>query len=138
MVLSIMRKHAKSWLIKFLIGIIAVVFIFYFGYSFTAKKGLKIAYVNGEVISGPEYQKAYRDLLEPLRRQYKDLWNDNMIKVFDLKNRALENLINQKLITQDAKKLGLDVTESEIQQAIMDYPAFQVNGQFDIRRYKLS
>ena len=38
MLLGIMRKHAKSWLIKFLIGIIAVVFIFYFGYSFTARR----------------------------------------------------------------------------------------------------
>jgi len=48
MVLSLMRKHAKSWLIKFLIGIIAVVFIFYFGYSFRSKGGVKVAYVNGE------------------------------------------------------------------------------------------
>jgi len=131
-----MRKHAKSWLIKVLIGIIALVFVFYFGYSFTAKEGLKIAYVNGELISGMEYQKAYWDLLEALRRQYKDVWNDNLIKVFDLKNRALDNLINQKLISQEARKIGLDVTESEIQQAIMDYPAFQIDGQFDIRRYR--
>ncbi|MFH1935051.1 MAG: SurA N-terminal domain-containing protein, partial [Pseudomonadota bacterium] len=136
MLLSMMRKHAKSWLIKVLIGIIALVFVFYFGYSFTAKEGLKIAYVNGELISGMEYQKAYWDLLEALRRQYKDVWNDNLIKVFDLKNRALDNLINQKLISQEARKIGLDVTESEIQQAIMDYPAFQIDGQFDIRRYR--
>ncbi len=136
MLLSMMRKHAKSWLIKFLIGIIAVVFIFYFGYSFTAKQGLKIAYVNGEIISGIEYQKEYRDLLEGLRRQYKQIWNDNLIKVFDLKNRALENLINKKLISKEAKKLGLDVTESEVQTAIMDYPAFQVNGRFHLGRYQ--
>ncbi|MCD4717902.1 MAG: SurA N-terminal domain-containing protein [Desulfobacterales bacterium] len=136
MLLSIMRKQAKSWLIKFLIGIIAIVFIFYFGYSFTARQGLKIAYVNGEVISGIEYQKEYHDLLEGLRRQYKQIWNDNLIKVFDLKNRALENLINKKLISKEAKKLGLDVTESEVQKAIMDYPAFQVNGQFHMGRYQ--
>jgi peptidyl-prolyl cis-trans isomerase D len=136
MVLSLMRKHAKSWLIKVLIGIIAAVFIFYFGYSFTSKRALKMALVNGEVISSLEYQKTYRDLLEGLRVRYKGLWNDNLIKVFDLKNKALENLINQKLISQEAKKLGLAVTESEVQKAIMDYPAFQTNGQFDLRRYK--
>ncbi len=131
-----MRKHAKSWLIKFLIGIIAVVFIFYFGYSFTARRGLKIAYVNGDLISGPEYEKTYRDLLEALQKQYKDMWNDNLIKMFDLKNRALEGLISQKLISQEARRLGLDVTEEEVQQAIMNYPAFQVNGQFVIGRYR--
>jgi len=29
MLLSLMRKHAKSWLIKALIAIIAIVFVFY-------------------------------------------------------------------------------------------------------------
>ena len=136
MLLGIMRKHAKSWLIKCLIGIIAVVFIFYFGYSFTAKQGLKVAFVNGDLISSQEYQKAYYDLLEALQRQYKAAWNDNLIKVFDLKNKALNNLINRKLISQEAKRLGLDVTEIEAQKAIMDYPPFKVNGQFDKRLYR--
>ncbi|MFH1242474.1 MAG: SurA N-terminal domain-containing protein [Pseudomonadota bacterium] len=136
MVLSIMRRHAKSWLIKFLIGIIAVVFIFYFGYSFTATRGLKIAYVNGELISEMEYQKAYQDLIEATRRRFEGRWNDDLIKALNLKQRALEVLIYQKLISQEAKKLGLDVTESESQKAIMSYPAFQIDGSFDIRRYQ--
>jgi len=97
---------------------------------------LKIAYVNGEVISGPEYQKAYRDMISALQRRYKDQWNDNMVKMFNVKQRALESLINQRLMTQAAKRLGIDVTESECQRAIMSYPAFQINGQFDIRRYQ--
>jgi len=136
MVLSLMRRHAKSWLIKFLIGIIAVVFIFYFGYSFTAREGLKIAKVNGEVITGMEYQKAYEELLERFRAQYKDLLTESLIKSFDLKNRALEILIDQKLVSQEARRLGLDVTEEEVQKAIMEYPPFQVGGKFDIGRYR--
>lgn len=136
MVLSLMRKHAKSWLIKFLIGIIAVVFVFYFGYSFTATRGLKIAYVNGELINEAEYEKAYRELVEGMRRQYQSMWDDDLIEKLNMKQQALEGLINQKLISQEARKLGLDITESENQKAIMDYPAFQVGGRFDIRRYK--
>ncbi len=131
-----MRKHAKSWLIKFLIGIIAVVFVFYFGYSFTSDQALKIAYVNGEVINGPEYEKAYRDMVSAYQARYKDLWNENMIKMLDLKKKALGVLIDQRLMTQAAKRLGIDVTESECQKAIMSYPAFQVNGQFDMGRYQ--
>jgi peptidyl-prolyl cis-trans isomerase D len=135
MVMSLMRKHAKSWLIKFLIAIIAVVFIFYFGYSFSSKGGVKVAYVNGDLISGVEYQKVYRNLLEGLQREYRDAWNENLIKMFDLKNRALESIIRQKLISQEAKRIGLDVTEQEIQKKIMSYPGFQFQGQFDERRY---
>jgi len=136
MLLSLMRKHAKSWIIKFLIGIIAVVFIFYFGYSFTSDEGLKIAFVNGESISGLEYQKAYRQRLQTLQRDYKNFWNDQLIEAFDLKNITLQNLINQKLISQEARRIGLDITENEIQGNILAYPAFQFQGRFDEMRYR--
>jgi len=136
MLLSLMRKHAKSWLIKALIAIIAVVFVFYFGYSFTSDQAMKIAYVNGELINGAEYEKAYQDMLAALQARYKSMWNDNLIKVFNLKNRALESLITQRLMSQAARELGLDVTEEEVQNAIMNYPAFQINGHFDMRRYQ--
>jgi peptidyl-prolyl cis-trans isomerase D len=136
MLLGIMRKHAKSWLIKVLIAIIAIVFVFYFGYSFTSDRTVKVASVNGEIITGMEYRKAYRELREALFRQYRDVWSDNLVEMFDLKNRALESLIMEKLISIEARKLGLDATEGEIQQAVMRYPAFQTDGRFDIGRYR--
>ncbi len=136
MLLGLMRRNAKSWLIKFLIAIIALVFIFYFGYSFRAQSGLKIASVNDDVIAGVEYDKAYRDMLEAYRMQYKDMWSDSLAKALDIKRQALERLIDQKLIAQEAGKLGLFVTEKELQHNIMGYPAFQTNGQFDLRRYR--
>lgn len=136
MLLSLMRKHAKSYLIKVLIAIIAVVFIFYFGYSFRSPRGVKMATVNGEPITSTEYQKTYRELLESLRRQYGDMWSENLIEAFDLKNQALQQLINQRLITQEAKRLGLDVTEEEIRSEIMSYPAFQFQGRFHEGRYR--
>jgi peptidyl-prolyl cis-trans isomerase D len=131
-----MRRHAKSWLIKFMIGMIAVVFIFYFGYPLISRQGAKIAYVNGEPISGLEYDKVYRNLLEGLQRDYKSAWSENLIQVFDLKNRALQNLIDQKLVSQEARRIGLDVTEEEIQNEIINYPAFQFRGRFDENRYR--
>jgi peptidyl-prolyl cis-trans isomerase D len=136
MLLSLMRKHAKSWLIKALIAIIGIVFVFYFGYSFRGHQGIKIAQVNDEVITAVEYQKNYRSMLEALQREYKGMWSDNLVKVFDLKNRALDALINQKLVSQEAKKIGLDVTEKEVQDKIMSNPAFQFRGRFDDSRYR--
>lgn len=137
MLLSLMRKHAKSWLIKFLITIIALVFVFYFGYSFTSREGVKVAYVNGELISGLEYEKAYGDFVERMRSQYKDFWNEGMIEALQLKTRALEFLIQQKLLVQEAERLGFSVTKEEIQKTIMSYPAFQVEGRFDLNRYRM-
>jgi len=136
MLLSLMRKHAKSWLIKILIAIIAVVFIFYFGYSFVSDKGAKVAEVNGEVIGYLDYQDAYNNLLKNLQEQYQNMWSENLIEVFDLKNRALEGLIEKKIIARETEKIGLDITEKEIRDKIMTYPAFQNDGRFDENRYK--
>jgi peptidyl-prolyl cis-trans isomerase D len=107
-----MRKHAQSWIIKFLIGIIVVVFVLYFGYSFNSDDGIKVAEVNGEAIGRVEYEKAYNDMLTSFQNQYKSFWNDKLVEAFDLKNRALEGLIEQQLISQEAEKLGLTVKQS--------------------------
>jgi peptidyl-prolyl cis-trans isomerase D len=135
MVLSLMRKHAKSWLIKVTIGLIAIVFIFYFGFSPRGRKGVKVASVNGEPISEMEYDETYNRLFENLQRQYRDAWTEDLIKMLDIKNMALDSLVKQKLINQEARKIGLDVTEKEIQEEILAYPYFQTNGRFDERRY---
>jgi peptidyl-prolyl cis-trans isomerase D len=136
MLLSLMRRQAKSWLIKVLIAIIAVVFVFYFGYSFRERQANRMANVNGDVITVLQYDKAYRNLLEGLQKEYRGMWNDNLIKIFDLKNRALDGLITQKLVSQEAQRIGLDVTEKEIQEKIASYPAFQFRGRFDESRYR--
>ena len=136
MLLGLMRKHAKSWLIKAMIAIIALVFIFYFGYSFTSKKVAKVAVVNGETIKAIDYDREYRNLVERYQNEYKTLWNDTLIETLDLKNRALNNLIEQKLMSQEAKRIGLEITPKEIQTQILSYPAFLINGQFDVGRYR--
>ena len=136
MLLSLMRKHAQSWLIKVVIAIIAVVFVLYFGTMRQSDRNAKTAMVNGTLITTQEYKKAYHDLMDAFQNQYKDLWNDDLIKALDVKNLALNNLINQILIEQEALRLGLEVSDDEIQNAVIGYAAFQTNGRFDMDRYQ--
>ncbi len=131
MILGLMRKHARSWIIKITIAIIGLVFVFYFGYSFRAQRGLRIAKVNGEVITRNEYLREYDYIYEAFRRIYKETKD-----LSEIKRLALDVLIDQILIRQEARKLGIKVTEEEIQREIMKNPAFQVNGRFDIRIYR--
>jgi len=137
MFITMMRRHSKSILIKIIVGLIGVVFVFWGIYSIRgARPGSKIAYVNGDLISGIEYHTAYRDMLQALQRQYKDYWNEDLIKVFQLKQKVLDTLIEKRLISQEANRLGLKVSDEEIAEAIYNYPAFQVNGVFDENRYR--
>ena len=136
MFITLMRKHTKGILVKVMVGLIAVVFVFWGVYAIREKPGSKIAYVNGDLITGLEYEAKYREMLDALQKQYKEYWNDSLIKAFQIKQRALNSLIEKRLISQESARIGLGVTDDEVANAIVTYPAFQVNGKFDEGRYR--
>jgi len=135
MVLNLMRRHATGWIIKIIIGLIAVVFIFYFGYSFREGGNPKVATVNGSPISQKEYSAVYNQLLEYYRKQFGDSWNESVVKSLDIKGKALDILIKKELIRQNANKLGIEVIDVEVQKSIANYPLFQTDGKFDPAKY---
>jgi len=136
MFITLMRKHTKGILVKVLVGLIAVVFVFWGVYAIREKPGSKIAYVNGDLITGLEYEAKYREMLDALQKQYKEYWNDTLVKAFQIKQRALNSLIEKRLISQESNRIGLGVTDDEVANAIFTYPAFQVNGKFYEGRYR--
>ncbi len=131
-----MRKHATSWLIKVACFAIVIVFIFWGGYSYTEKKANRVAVVNGSYIGLREYQSMYSNLVEQMRRQFGRQFSSELVETLNLKGQALDRLINRRLILAEAGMLKFDVSREELQNAIVSYPAFQTNDQFDPLRYQ--
>ncbi len=134
--LSLMRKHATSWLIKILLGAIVIVFVFWGVGSFRSRKGSLVASVNGDIIIAEEYNQAYNALLEQMRQRFGNNLNEEIIKMLRLDQQAMDQLIDQTLILQEAAKLKLRVTDEEVVDSITGIAAFQTNGQFDRRLYQ--
>ena len=82
MFITMMRKHTKGILVKVMVGLIAVVFVFWGVYAIREKPGSKIAYVNGDLITGLEYEATYRQMLDALQRQYKDYWKHQPVSKY--------------------------------------------------------
>ncbi|MCJ7774053.1 MAG: SurA N-terminal domain-containing protein, partial [Desulfobacterales bacterium] len=134
--LSIMRKKAGSWILKIVLGVIAVVFVFWgFGRQ-GSDKVVKVASVNGDVITLDEYQEQYKDLVEEFRRSLGENFNEELIQSLKLKERALEALIERRLLLSEARRLNFQVTEEELDANIMRIPAFQKGGRFDDGTYR--
>ncbi len=134
--LKLMRDHAKSWLIKIILGAIVLVFVFWGVGSFRSDKGGRVALVNGETITVEEYNDEYNHLIERLRQRFGNSLNDETIKMLQIKRQALNGLIDQKLILQEAEKLNLRASEKELAGAIREIEAFQIAGVFDQGRYR--
>jgi len=131
--LKLMRIHATSWIIKILLGAIVVVFIFWGVGSFRSQKGQLAATVNGESITSEQYRDSYNKLVDRYR-QFGSNLNDDMIKM--LEKQALDSLIDQSLLRQEAEKLNLRVSDAELAESIKKVDAFKSSGIFDNRLYK--
>ena len=134
--LSLMRKHATSWLIKIILGAIVVVFVLWGVGSWTTQRSGRVATVNGETITIEEYRIAYKRLIEQVRQSFGNNLNDELIKTLQLDKQALDQLIDKLLMRQAASDLNIRVSDEELSQSIRGIGAFQTAGVFDARRYQ--
>ena len=134
--LDVLRKRKRSWIITFLLGLIIVVFIaFYGGNQFGDPALQDIAAVNGEVITQREFVLHYQRALEKYRELLKGSLTPELEKSLNLRASLLEELIQKRLVLQEARRLGLAVNDDDLVAAIAQVPDFQVNGRFNKERY---
>ena len=133
--LKLMRQHATSWFIKILLGAIVIVFVFFGVGSFQEQRKTKAAIVNGDLITMAEYLKTHKMLIDNYRQSYGDRFNNELIKMLNIEEQAVNSLIERELMTQQAHKLGLKVSTEELSNVIWKFKAFHKNGIFDKERY---
>ncbi|MCD6326233.1 peptidylprolyl isomerase [bacterium] len=136
-----MRKHMKKlsiflWLV--IAAFIGTIFVVWG----TGKQGLEgrsgdaIATVNGDEIGREEYIDAMRRYSEYYREIYKDRMTQEILDSLDIENRALQELIQRRLMMQEATRQGIVVTDAEVTAEIEKTKAFQdENGNFSPSRY---
>jgi peptidyl-prolyl cis-trans isomerase D len=134
--LDVLRKRKRSWIIVFLLGLIIVVFIaFYGGNKFRDPAAQDIAQVNGEVITQREFAMHYQKALERYREMLKGSLTPELEKSLNIRGTLLEELIQKRLVLQEARHLGLAANNEDLMAAIAQVPDFQVNGRFNKERY---
>jgi peptidyl-prolyl cis-trans isomerase D len=136
--LRILREHAQSWMLKAILIVVALSFILFFGgYSyFREKKVTYAAKVNDITIEWREYNDAFQNAIKQYREALGPSFSEKMIEELHLQDKTLDGLIDKILILQEAKRLGLSVSDEELSEAIESIPTFQANGQFDKRTYE--
>lgn len=131
------RKRRNSLVILLAFAAIILVFVFWGVGPNTGGDGDQgaVATVDGERITVKEYANLYKRQFDYYKQTFKDQFNDEMAKKLDLKRRSVEILINRSLAIKAAKADGLEVSASEVQDAIKAIPAFSRNGVFDKDAY---
>jgi peptidyl-prolyl cis-trans isomerase D len=135
--LRILREHASSWMLKGILVLVAVTFISWGGYSYFRKKEeTYVAKVNSVTIERREYDNVFQNTVKQYQQALGPAFSEKMIDELRLREKILDGLVEKILILQEAKRLGLSVSNEELRETIESIPAFQVNGQFDERNYQ--
>lgn len=92
-----------------------------------------LAQVEKERVTVEEFWRAYDN---EYKRAKDTAASEDEIKKLNLKDRVLELLVDRKVLLIAAEKAGLNVTEKELQDAIINTPYFQRNGVFDKTVYE--
>lgn len=139
--LDLIRKKQKSIIIKvvfwtIIAAFVGTIFLVWGKGRNQGERGEAIAArVNGTVISYGEYQAAYDNLVRLYQNIYRDQFTPAMESQLRLKDQALETLIEQTLLGQEARSRKIKVSQKELVEAISQIPAFQEDGVFNKDRY---
>lgn len=134
--LDLMRKHSKSWMIKFLLFLIIVVFVLYFGASGGKQKADALVTIDKKIISTADFQKEYQDIVEMYRKRLGGRLTDDMLKALKIKEQVLDKMVYESILLKKAEELQIKVSDEELKNIIASTPAFQRNGAFDEKQYQ--
>lgn len=120
-----LRKNAKYFYFLFFIVIITFVF---WGIGTVDKPTVQyVAEVEGQKISAERFWRNY----EEIRRFYREVFKDKAEEMEKgLKEKVLEDLINEEVLLWLAKKYDIEATDKEVQDVIINDPRFMRNGIF--------
>jgi parvulin-like peptidyl-prolyl isomerase len=131
--IKVMRKHAKYFYFLFFIVILSFIF---WGIGGVDNKGQSevLAEVGEYKITSQEFWRLY----ERNSRFYRDIYKDKfeeMMKQMNLKETILDSMVDEQVLLISARKMGIQVSDKELNDAITQEPMFQTNGVFDKKTY---
>ena len=129
--LDVIRKNAGSWLIKVILGAIVLVFVFWGVGSFNSSRMDVVATVNGDKIMLSSYRDAYNNAVDRYSKMFGGQIPESFMKQLNLKHQVLESLIDSALIRQECARMGIIVSDKEVQDVVMHIGAFQKDGVFN-------
>ncbi len=139
--LDFVRNKKKSLIIKLAFAVIILSFVI--GYAMLSSPGGpggdtptgEAASVNGRKIAYQDFQTHYSTLYQLYQSIYQDQFTPALESQLKLADKALNGLIDQALLQEEAERQKISISQKELVEAIANVEAFQDNGVFNKERY---
>lgn len=132
--IKLMREsaHKYPWLLKSLMGILAIAFVITMGWwGFGQPETNAVASVGNLSVTRDEFLRTYENTYRFYKEKVQGDFKEETLKQF-----VIEGLIENKIWTLAAEDMGLTVTPNELRDDIMRREDFFRNGKFDPEVYR--
>src|SRR5262249_12613719 len=123
--LQVIRRYRGSTLEKILFGLLAALFVIWGVGSMGGARVDVVARVDDAPISRRELDHATAALQKRYEDMMKGQFSAEMARSLNLRGQALDQLIDAALLSHEADRLGIAVTDDELVQAITQLPELQ-------------
>ncbi len=133
-----MRDQTQGLGFKIIVFVlIFVLAVFGFGgFNLFANSGQEVASVNGVEITVNDLQRESQMEMRRIASQFGENFDTSLLDPNQVQQSALNRLITQELLLQNADDLGLTVSRTKVDRTIVADPSFALDGQFDEGTYR--
>ncbi len=137
------NRKSLGWVVgAFLLGLVILAFVAFYIPDFLSATGAtssgEVAWVDGTPITSQEFLQRYRAQEQQYRQQLGDQLSPDLMRQLGFDNLVLRQLVQNQILLLEAERQGLSVTDQEISDFIVSFPAFQSDGKFIGREAYLS
>ncbi len=131
------RERAQGWVAWAIVILISIPFALWGIQSYLGSgSDPTVASVNGIKITERELTRNVQYTRMQLRERLGSAYNAELFGGAALRERVLNQMIEQRLVLDTAHRIGLRVSDEVIRAAILAEPMFQRNGVFDRASYE--
>ena len=157
--LQALREKSSGWIATVILGLLMIPFAF-FGMeqylfqrndTFAAKIEapptwwrnapdwwvVRKAFWQKEEISVDEFRSAFERVRQNQRASAGESFNVGEFESIENKRRILELMVDERVMRMSTDREGFAIGDAQVRNAIESIPEFQVDGKFDLQRYRL-
>jgi peptidyl-prolyl cis-trans isomerase D len=129
-----MRRH-RSWL-KWSLALVCLAFVIFYipdflrGTGADAASGDTLATIEGQDITAGEFRRLYQAQVQQYRSAYGGQMSDQLLRQLGVEQQILQQMVDERAALAEAQRLKIRVSDEEVRQRILSFPAFLQNGQF--------
>jgi len=124
----------NPWFFRIIMLAVAAVFAVsmgWWGFGNHEQDGNVIARVEEAKITRVEYQRVYRSRSKRYRELFQDTYDDQA-----LRQKVIDDLVDRALWLQEARRMGIRVSDKALKDAVVNLPGFQKDGHFSPEQYQ--